>query len=120
MMLLAAIPIDSSLEVTAAVSRTKYVADLSCEFVATTLIDESEARSMRITDADTDGDMRHGCGRRSKNSSKNNNSNRTSVTDKNDIDAAAKAFETAWKIKSNTENENSKSACAYCDKGPFD
>jgi hypothetical protein len=63
--------------------RTKDVADLTWEFVATTLIDESETRSMRTTNADTDGDVRHGRGRRSKNSFKHNNSNRTGFTDKN-------------------------------------
>jgi gag-polypeptide of LTR copia-type len=48
-MLLAAIPIDSPLEVTAAALRTKDVVDLTWEFVATTLIDENEARSMCTT-----------------------------------------------------------------------
>jgi gag-polypeptide of LTR copia-type len=115
-MLLAAIPIDSSLEVTAAALRTKEVAELTWEFVATTLIDESEARSMRTTNADTDDDVRHGRGRRSKNFYKHNNSNRTGFADKNDIDAAAEAFATAWKSKNNTDNDKSRSACAYCDK----
>jgi hypothetical protein len=115
-MLLAAIPIDSSLEVTAAALRTKDVAELTWEFVATTLIDESEARSMRATKADTIGNVHNGRGRRSKTSFKHSYNNRTSFADKNDIDAAAKAFATAWRSKNNTDNDKSKSVCAYCDK----
>jgi hypothetical protein len=58
-------------KVTAAALRTKDVADLTWEFVATTLIDESEARSMCTS---------------------------------------------AWKSKNSTDNDKSRSACAFFDK----
>jgi hypothetical protein len=90
-MLLAAIPIDSPLDVTAAALRTKDFAELTWEFVNTTLIDETESRSMHTRSNDGANNFR---GRWSNKFSKQNSSH-TSNTEFHDVDSEARAFATA-------------------------
>jgi gag-polypeptide of LTR copia-type len=110
-MLLAAIPVDSPLEVTAAALRTKDVAELTWEFVTTTLIDETESRSMRTSGTNGATSFR---GRRNNKYPKQSNSNLSDNNEFNDVDAAARAFATPWRSK-NTDKEP-KLMCDYCDK----
>jgi gag-polypeptide of LTR copia-type len=89
-MLLAAIPVDSPLEVTAAALRTKDVAELICEFSTTTLIDETDSRSMRTSGNNGATSFR---GRRNNKYLKQSNSNRSDNNEFHDVDAAARAFD---------------------------
>jgi hypothetical protein len=99
-MLVAAIPVDSPLEVPAAALRTKDVAELTWEFVTTTLIDETEWRSMRTSGNNGATSFR---GRRNNKYPKQSNSNRTDNNKFHDFDAAARAFATAWRSKNTDE-----------------
>ena len=101
-MLLASIPVDSPLEVTAAALRTKDIEDLTWEYVSATLIDEVKARNMR-TGADPDGRSTNPSGRRKNKQGRNNgngSNNGTMVkTEHDDMREAARAFAAAWNAK---------------------
>jgi gag-polypeptide of LTR copia-type len=115
-MLLASIPPDSPLEITAAALRTKDIAELTWEYVATTLIDEYEARSMRAQNGDIDGGSCGSRDRRSKKNIKQIHSKRANFDVADDIDAAAKAFGTAWRSNKTFPADKSKIVCEFCDK----
>jgi hypothetical protein len=85
-MQLAAIPVDSPLEVTTAALRTQDVAELTWEFVTTTLIDETESRLMRTSG--NIGATSFSGGRNNKYPKQSKN-NRSDNTEFHDDDAAA-------------------------------
>ena len=90
-MLLASIPVDSPLEVTAAALRTKDIEDLTWEYVSATLIDEVKARSMRTGDASGSGQSNtNPSGRRKKKGGRKNGNVSNTMTDFDDMGEATK------------------------------
>ena len=119
-MLLASIPVDSPLEVTAAALRTKDIEDLTWEYVSATLIDEVKARSMRTGDASGSGQSNtNPSGRRKKKGGRKNGNVSNTMTDFDDMGEAAKAFAAAWAAKSGDSSGghgSDKRICSFCDK----
>eukprot|EP00171_Calliarthron_tuberculosum_P002471 IDg2471t1 len=123
-MLLVSIPVESPLELTAAALRTKDVEELTWEYVAFTLIDESRARKRRAEASGgshiTDGDGRAGR-RKGKSNGKKMAGTKNQFGVHGDIYDAAMAFAAAWsKTNEGSLDKQSKATdsriCDFCGK----
>lgn len=112
-MLLASIDPTCPLESTAAALRTKEVSELTWDYVATTLIDEYNAKQSNITSSES---RRQRWRKKKKGANVPSHTSQTmnEETDTTDMDPAARAFTVA--LKSMKNNGNTRYHCSFCDR----
>jgi len=123
-MLLASLDPQCSLEATAAALRTKDISELTWDYVATTLIDEYNAKQVSIPPSESGSRNRNRRRNRRKSGSasghgdgSNNNHEYTHADDSSDVEITARALAVALKsIKSERPNKNSSHHCTFCDR----
>lgn len=121
-MLLASIDPQGPLESTAAALRTKDVSDLTWDYVATTLIDEYNARNISPSSRTAKGNKNRTKRRKSSkggsaSSTRTEHHQDDSDSEESDIESTARAFSAALKsFKSDRSDKINRHHCEFCDK----